>query len=162
MAETGEAANLPAADNSGDERYLIFSILGTYYTFPSRLVGEIALFDTVYPLPLMPECVLGIINRYSVPYVLFDIGLLLLKTPTARNKVLVLKEGLDRVAFLIDDVTHIVEVPPEKMLMAERNAGSTELAEIIAATFRWNDADVFVLDVQRLLSRASGDTAGYP
>jgi purine-binding chemotaxis protein CheW len=89
------------------EKYLVFSILDRLYSFPSRQIGEIAVYDKVYPLPLMPSYVLGVINRYSVPYALFDSGLLLRQKPCARKKVLVLKEEIERVAFLIDDVKGI-------------------------------------------------------
>jgi purine-binding chemotaxis protein CheW len=49
------------------EKYLVFTILGKFYTFPSRIISEVTTFDTVYPLPLVPEYVMGIINRYSAP-----------------------------------------------------------------------------------------------
>ena len=156
--ETAGAAE-QTPETTTDEKYLIFSILGNYYTIPSRIIGEIAIFDTVYPLPLMPDYVLGIVNRYSVPYVLFDIGLLLLQSPTPRGKVLVFKDEIDRIAFLIDDVTDIADVAREKLLLVERSADSTDLAELITASFKWNGADVFVIDIQRLLSRVTSETA---
>jgi purine-binding chemotaxis protein CheW len=155
MPETAETPAGGTAEGSTDEKFLIFSIQGKYFTIPSRLVGEIALFDTVYPLPLMPGYVLGIINRYSVPYVLFDVGLLLLNTAAPQGKVLVFKDEIDRIAFLIDDVTDIADVPRERLLPVERSADSTDLAEMISASFKWHDADVFVLDTQRLLNYAA-------
>ena len=146
-------------DNLNTEKYLIFSILGKHYTFPSSYISEIAVFETVYPLPLMPDYVLGIINRYSVPYVLFDIGLLLLKTPTPQGKVLVFKDQIDRIAFLIDDITDIADIPQANVIPVERSPESSDLAEIIAASFRWHENDVFVLDIERVLGRVTGETA---
>jgi len=158
MTETaGDAAETPESAN--DEKYLIFSILDRLYTFPSRLISEIALFDTVYPLPLMPAYVLGVINRYSVPYALFDIGLLLFNTPGRRNKVLVLKDDIDRIAFLIDDVTDIADIPREKVIKVEGSAESGDLTEAVSASFNWNGGDVFVLDIHRILARVSGEAA---
>ncbi|MDR0312844.1 MAG: chemotaxis protein CheW [Treponema sp.] len=139
---------------SNDEKYLIFSVLNRRYSFPSRFISEIALFDTVYPLPLMPAYLLGIINRYSVPYALFDIGLLLFKTEASRSKVLVLKDEIDRIAFLIDDVIDIADVPPEDLFPIERGAESNDIAEIVSGSFKWNSDDVFVLDIQRIMARA--------
>jgi purine-binding chemotaxis protein CheW len=168
MSETREANAAPAdsvfvedtpEDNLAAEKYLIFSILGRRYTFPSSYISEIAVFETVYPLPLMPGYVLGIINRYSVPYVLFDIGLLLLKTPTPRGKVLVFKDQIDRIAFLIDDITDIADIPQTQVIPVERSSESGDLAEIIAASFRWHENDVFVLDIERILSRVTGETS---
>jgi len=154
---SGDLAENEESTNS--EKYLIFSILGRLYSFPSRFIGEIALFDSVYPLPLMPSYVLGVVNRYSVPYALFDIGILFYNTPCPRKKVLVVKDDIDRIAFLIDDVTGIADVQQEKLLSVERSSESNDLTEAVSASFNWNADDVFVLDIQRILSRVTGDTA---
>jgi len=151
LAETDE--------NTNSEKYLVFSILDKLYSFPSRVIGEIALFDTVYPLPLMPPYVLGVVNRYSVPYALFDIGILFYNTPGPRNKVLIVKDSIDRIAFLIDDVTGIADVQSENLISVERSADSNDLTEAVSASFYWNGKDVLVLDIQRILSRVTGDTA---
>ena len=145
------------SENVNTEKHLIFSILGRFYTFPSHFISEIAVFDAVYPLPLMPAYVPGIINRYSIPYALFDIALLLFKTPCPRNKVLVLKDNIDRIAFLIDDVAGIVDVTPEMLLNVDRSADSEDLMEVISAMFNWNGSDVLVLDIKRILARAADE-----
>jgi purine-binding chemotaxis protein CheW len=163
MPETAEDMSLPgettenfveSQNDTNCEKYLIFSVLDKLYSFPSRFISEIALFDTVYPLPLMPDYVLGVINRYSVPYALFDIGLLLFNNPGPRNKVLVLKDSIDRIAFLIDDVTGISDIPMETVLNVER---SDEITEAVCASFNWEGSNVFVLDVQRILKRVSSE-----
>jgi len=157
MAEIEELQEeVPEGQTS--EKFLVFSILGRLYSFPSRLISEIALFDSVYPLPMMPSFVIGVVNRYSVPYALFDIGILFHKTPGPRNKVLILKDEIDHIAFLIDDVTGIADIPPGNLLLTERGAETGELTDAVGATFSWNENDVFVLDVNRILSRVSGDT----
>jgi purine-binding chemotaxis protein CheW len=144
---------LESAEAQTGGKYLIFTILGKLYTLPSRLIGEIALFDTVYPLPLMPEYVPGIINRYSTPYALIDAGLLLQKTATPRSKVLVLKEQVDKAAFLIDDVIDIIDVSSSNLLQIEQEAGSGDITSVVSASFQWNKTNVFVLDIRQILNR---------
>ena len=153
--EDGDA--IEVLESVDSEKYLIFSILGRLYSFPSRIISEIAIFDKVYPLPLLPEYVPGIINRYSVPHALFDIGLLLFNSPSPRNKVLVLKEEIDRIALLIDDVSGITDVSPDMLLNIDKTEKSGDLAEAISATFNWNDANVFVLDIENILGRATDE-----
>ena len=152
---TDHEAQTPKSVN--DEKYLIFTVSGQYYSFPARFIGEIALFDAVYPLPLMPLYVLGVINRYSIPYALFDIGLLLSNTPSLRSKVLVIKDNIDRIAFLIDDVISIDDVPQEKLLGIERGVESYDATEVVSASFNHNGSDVLVLDIQRILARVSAE-----
>ena len=150
---TGDASQ--DDENVNSEKYLVFTILDRLYSFPSRHIGEIALYDTVYPLPLMPSYVLGVINRYSVPYALFDIGLLLYKNPCPRKKMLVMKDNIDRIAFLIDDVNGIADIRQETLLNIERNPESDDITEAVSASFNWNDSDVLVLDIPRILARVS-------
>ncbi|MCL2193183.1 MAG: chemotaxis protein CheW [Treponema sp.] len=149
MSETIETADVAG------EKYLIFSILDQLYTFPTKLVGEVALFEAVYPLPLVPQYVLGIINRYSIPHALFDIGLLLFNTPSPRAKVLVLKDSVDRIAFLVDDVNGIAEVPKEKFIAVERSAEADDQIEAVSASFSWEGKEVFVLDIHLILDRVA-------
>ncbi|MDR1837101.1 MAG: chemotaxis protein CheW [Treponema sp.] len=144
-------------ESTDSEKFIIFSILGKMYSCPSRLIGEIAIFDTVYPLPLMPPYVLGVVNRYSVPYALFDLGLLFHNTPCPRNKMLIFKDEIDRIAFLTEDVADIADIQPEKILSIEGSAESGELTDAVISSFSWNGGDVFVLDVNKILGRVTED-----
>ena len=158
MSESVETANFTSetVENANDEKYLIFSILDRRYAIPSRFISEVALFDAVYPLPLVPDYMVGIINRYSIPYALLDIGLLLYKTPSPRGKVLVLKDNIDRIAFLIDDIVDIADIPQKQLLNIERRE-LYDASETISASFKWNGGDVFVFDIRRALSRISSE-----
>jgi len=147
------------SENIDTEKYLIFSIMEKLYSFPSRYIGEITLYETVYPLPLMPSYILGVVNRYSIPYALFDIGLLFYNTPSPRNKVLIVKDEIDRIAFLIDDITGIVDIQDENLIEIEGSSESGDLTEAVCSSFNWNDHDVFVLDIHKILSRVKGDNA---
>jgi purine-binding chemotaxis protein CheW len=157
MTEMTETAIHENDSQVSGEKYIIFPILGRQYAIPSRFTGEIALFEAVYPLPLVPAYVLGVINRYSIPYALFDIGQMLFNTPSLRNKVLVLKDEIDRIAFLIDDVNGIADVPQENLLEVEHRAESGDMSEAVSATFSWGDGDVFILDIQYILTRISAE-----
>jgi purine-binding chemotaxis protein CheW len=150
MSETMETL-----ENANDEKYLIFSIFDRQYAFPARIIGEVALCDAIYPLPLLPSYVLGVINRYSVPYALFDIGFLLFKTPGPRKKVLVVKSEIDRVAFLIDDVSGIVDIAEDQLLGMEKGTEPDESTDAVCASFNWNGDNVFVLDIERILARVT-------
>jgi purine-binding chemotaxis protein CheW len=141
------------ADVFNGEKYLIFTILGKFYTFPSRIISEVTAFDTVYPLPLLPEYVIGIINRYSAPYALVDIGLLIQKLPTPRAKVVVLKETVEKIAFLIDDVVDIIDVAQPDLLKLEQGTEVNDTTDIIESSFEWHDTNVFVLNIRQIISR---------
>jgi len=148
MPETAEMS-----DNANSEKYLIFSLFERLYAFPAQDVGEVAKCDPVYSLPLLPSYVLGIINRYSIPYALFDTGFLLSNTPGPRKEALVIKSDIDCVAFSINNVSGIANITPDKLTKIEIGAGRTEINSSVCASFNWNGAEVFVLDIRRILTR---------
>ena len=140
-----------------DEKYLIFTVREKQYALPSKLISEVAALEKVFPLPLVPEYVRGIINRYSVPYALIDICYLLLKEKSGAQKVIVLKEEVDKLAFLIDDVTDIADLPPEKLMKIEQEESA--FAGSVNAYFEWKNYQVFCLETPEIISRIKRDFA---
>jgi purine-binding chemotaxis protein CheW len=144
-------------DNDLGEKYLIFSIFGRQYAFPAQIIGEVASCEPLYPLPLLPSYVLGVINRYSIPYALFDTGLLLSQKPGPRNEALVIVADIDRVAFSIERVTGIADIGPDKLHNVGTGTGTGVLSSAVYTSFKWNNDDVYVIDVRRLLARVSDE-----
>jgi purine-binding chemotaxis protein CheW len=145
--------------DAGDkaEKYLIFLIQGKLYAFPSRLIGEVAVLDKAYPLPLLPVYIKGIINRYSVPYALIDIGFLISERESGAAKVVVIKEVIDKLAFLIDDVIDIADVPIGQVLKVEQKTGKTGFSGIIEGSFSWHKTNVLVLSINEIINRIKKD-----
>jgi len=146
-------------NNANDEKYLIFSIFGRQYAFPADIIGEVANCNPLYSLPLLPPYVLGVINRYSIPYALLDTGFLLSKKPGPRNEALVIKNDIDCVAFSIDTVSGIANIGTDKLLGLETGSGPRELTSVVYASFKWNGEDVSVLDVRRVLASITEEAA---
>jgi len=138
-----------------DEKYLVFTIREKQYALPSKIISEVAALEKVFPLPLVPPYVRGIINRYSVPYALIDICFLLVNEAGNTRKVIVLKEEVDKLAFLIDDVTDIADVDPEKLMKIEQD--ETALGGSISAFFEWKGCQVFCLETAELINRIRQD-----
>ncbi|MCL2294540.1 MAG: chemotaxis protein CheW [Spirochaetes bacterium] len=136
---------------NSDEKYLVFTVQDKQYALPSKIISEVAVLEKVFPLPLVPGYVRGIINRYSVPYALIDINFLFLKDASAARKIIVLKEEVDKLAFLIDDVIDIADLNPEQIMKTEQEDGS------ISGFFEWNNNHVLCLDAGELISRIKQD-----
>ncbi|MDR0324232.1 MAG: chemotaxis protein CheW [Treponema sp.] len=138
-----------------DEKYLIFTVRNKQYALPSKVISEVAALEKVFNLPLVPEYVKGIINRYSIPYALIDIGFLLLNDTSNAGKVIVLKEEVDKLALLIDDVTDIADLPPEKLMKTEQE--KNEISSSVNAFFEWKGQPVLCLDTGELINRIKQD-----
>lgn len=141
------------ADSANSEKYLVFSVFDRQYAFPAQVIGEVANCAPLYPLPLLPSYVLGVINRYSVPYALFDTGFLLSNVPGPHKEALVIKSDIDHVAFSIDNVSGIADITSDKLINIEIESGPMELNSAACASFNWKGTDVFVLDIRRILAR---------
>ena len=137
------------------DKYLIFSVEDKRYALPSKIISEVAVLEKVFPLPLVPLYVRGIINRYSVPYALIDINFLLLNNVSNAQKVIVLKEEVDRIALLIDDVTDIADLSPEKIIKTEQEEAA--VSGSVNAFFEWKGIPVFCIDAGELISRIKQD-----
>ena len=137
------------------EKYLIFAIKGERYTLPSGIIGEVAVLEKVFPMPLVPDYVRGLINRFSIPYVLIDISMFLNKDASDAQKIIVLKNDVEKIAFLIDDVIDIVEIPPSKLVKIEKEAehpAKYGFNPSINACFESEGKSVLCLDTEELIS----------
>ena len=152
MAETPDS--LPE-DTVTLEKYLIFTVQEKRYALPSKIISEVAALEKVFPLPLVPEYVRGIINRYSVPYALIDLCFLLIKEASEAKKVIVLKEEVDKLALLIDDVTDIADLSPEELMKTEQEESDSSAS--ISAFFEWKGNHVLCLDTDGLIRRIKQD-----
>ncbi|MDR2733617.1 MAG: chemotaxis protein CheW [Spirochaetota bacterium] len=137
------------ADSAEAQKYLIFMILEKRYALPSRIISEVAALEKVFPLPLVPPFVRGIINRYSIPYALVDVSLILGGDSAQGSKVIVFKEETDRLALLIDDVVDFADLPPSALMDVDQEAGAA--ANLVRAFFEWKGNPVFCLESDELL-----------
>ena len=154
--ETTQVADESVAEESIlYEKYIIFTISEKRYALPSVVISEVAALEKVFPLPLVPDYVRGIINRYSVPYALIDVSFFLTKDASDAQKVIVLKEDVDKLALLIDDVTDIVDISSDRLMKIEAKENAAE--DPISAFFEWKDNQVFCLETGELISRIKQD-----
>ena len=137
------------------EKYLIFTVMEKQYALPSRIISEVSVLENVFPLPLVPDYMQGIINRYSIPYALIDISFFLVKNVSNAGKVIVLKEEVDKLAFLIDDVTDIADLPHESLMKIESE--ETAHYDVVTSFFEWKGNPVFCLEIGELISRIKLD-----
>jgi len=139
------------------EKIIIFTVLGKQYGFPSGIIAEIVRFDTVFPLPLLPLYLPGVVSRYSIPYALFDIGVLFNNIQSPRNKILFFKEEFERIAILIDDVTDIADISIKDFISADIEDINCKPDFSTATSFKWNNEVVLLLDARSILNHVTKD-----
>ena len=147
MAEESIEKTVSPSPEMPVEKYLVFTIREKHYALPSKIINEVTALEKVFPLPLVPDYVRGIINRYSVPYALVDISFLLFRDSSSARKIIVLKEEIDKLAFLIDDVTDFADISSDKLLKIDQ-----EEISAITAFFEWKENHVFCLEIEELIN----------
>jgi len=145
----------PQETDAKPQKFLIFTIKDVRYALPSGIIGEVAVLEKVFPLPLVPDYVRGMINRYSIPYALVDISLFLKKDTSDAGKVIVLKEEIEKIAFLIDDVVDIADLESSKLMKIEHEADDFDSA--INACFECKDNNVLCLDTDEFIGKIKKD-----
>jgi purine-binding chemotaxis protein CheW len=154
----GDVSAKSGAKNNTDpfgEEYLIFTIEEKYYALPSKMVGEVAVLEKIFPMPLSPAYARGLINRYSISYALIDLGFFFNNEISNTEKVIVLKDEIDKLAFLIDDVVDIVIVQPEDILKLEHDEDTLTVS--INAFFVWKENHVLYIDTDELINKIKWD-----
>jgi purine-binding chemotaxis protein CheW len=142
-------------ENTGNaliEKYLIFTIQEKWYALPAKTISEVTVLEEVFPLPLAPDYVRGIINRYSIPYALIDIKFFLLNDRSNARKMIVFKEEIDKLAFLIDDVSDIADIPSDQLMKIDQ-----EDTALVSAFFEWKGNHILCLDTGELINRIKKD-----
>jgi len=139
-------------ENTMFEKFLIFTVQEKWYALPAKIISEVTVLEEVFPLPLAPEYVKGIINRYSIPYALIDIKFLLVNDSSNARKMIVFKEEVDKLAFLIDDVTDIADIPSDQLMKIEQ-----EDTALISAFFEWKGNHILCIDIGELLNLIKKD-----
>jgi len=66
--------------------------------------------------------------------------------------MIVFKEEIDKLAFLIDDVADIADIPSDQLMKIEQ-----EDTALISAFFEWKGSHVLCLDIGELLNRIKND-----
>lgn len=127
------------------ERYLIFSLGEDFFAFEAGDIGEAFDYQKVYPLPLAPECMLGLINRLGNPFALVDISPLIKAERPKNSRAITLKDPEEKIAIAIDDVVDIAEIHDrEKTLLNDADA-------LAKSRFKYNSRDVTALNLEAIL-----------
>jgi chemotaxis signal transduction protein len=66
--------------------------------------------------------------------------------------MIVFKEEIDKLAFLIDDVTDIADIPADQLMKIEQ-----EETVLISAYFEWKGNHILCLDIAELINLIKAD-----
>jgi purine-binding chemotaxis protein CheW len=165
----------PAArEREGDEQdqYLTFRLREETFAMAILGVKEIIEFGTLTPVPMMPECVRGVINLRGRVVPVIDLAVRFGREQTVPNRrtcVVIVEVGTEDerqdLGVVVDAVNQVVEIPAHDIEPAP-GFGTKVRAEFIAGMGKLNGDFVIILDMAKVLSPedlaalmpSSGDT----
>lgn len=142
------------------EQVLTFTLRGETFAMPIAQIKEIIGYGEVTRVPMMPDCICGVINLRGAVVPVIDLGCRLrdARSEIGRRSCIVILElhtGEDRqvVGAIVDAVSAVLEIPAADIEPAP--AFGTQLrADFIHGMARVAGRFVVILDVERTLSAA--------
>jgi purine-binding chemotaxis protein CheW len=137
----------------------VVSLSGKLFAIDLRNIREVFVVDSVTPVPGMPPVLVGLANLRGGVIPIVDLRLML-GLPGAGSVLqygVVIKNGGNQVAVLVDDAPEIRTVEADQFLPAPQN-GPAEQRSIVSSVLRMEDRLGGVLEIPMLLAQM--DIAG--
>jgi purine-binding chemotaxis protein CheW len=136
------------------KKFVIFSIEERKFAFPAEVVLEIFLSDTIFYLPFCPSYIAGFINRYGDPYTVFDLNMILENKKQSNSKFIIIKSIDDNLAFMVEDVIDILEIPNSSIIPFQSKENENEYCNGI---FKYEDSDVWIIQIEKIMEKLEKD-----
>lgn len=166
MHPIGLAAMQDGMQNEEHAQYLTFRLRQEAFAMGVLTIREIIEFDTLTVVPMMPDCVRGVINLRGKVLPVIDLAVRFDAEPTKpsrRTCIIIVELGAAhqtrQLGVLVDAVHQVIALPPENIEPAP-SLGSKLRPDFIAGVGKVNDGLVIILDLDKVLSEA--ELAGFP
>ena len=133
-----------------NDRYLLFTIDGSYYALPLALALEILTMQSITKLPRVADYVKGIINLRGKVIPVLDVRKKLgiaERTDDDSNCIIVIDINDMHVGLIVDMVSEVATVPSEKIVPPPKTIG--EKANYISSISQLENRIVLNLDCEK-------------
>lgn len=138
--------------------HLSFRVQGARYALALDCVREVIDSGPVTPVPLMPRCVLGVVNLRGCMIPVIDLAARLAQAPTMPGKrtcLLIADAILDseshRIGLLVQSVESVLDVHTNDIQSAPFT-GTSVRADFIAGVVQDGPSTLALLDLQRVVA----------
>ncbi len=131
----------------------LFKVENQIFAYPTEKVKETIKIDRVFPVPLSPSFIKGVINLRNQVIPLVDTGILLKNIPLESDTAIILEINLGSVALLVSKVLEITEVEEEHIKSKEELEVSEIKEELINGFFERNGEVIFLLNLENVIRK---------
>jgi purine-binding chemotaxis protein CheW len=156
MVQAGRNAAPAVVQESA--QFLTFMLGGEVFAIGILAIKEIIEYDGLTTVPLMPECVRGVINLRGAVVPVMDLAARFGRPPTQigkRTAIVIVEIDADGeqqvVGVMVDAVNAVIDIPPSDIEPAPQ-FGARIRAEFIAGMGKVNGKFVILLNTDQVLS----------
>jgi purine-binding chemotaxis protein CheW len=134
------------------KQFVTFELDDQRYALFLSSVERIVRIVEVTPLPRAPEIVLGVINMHGQIIPVFNIRKRFQLPPRDTqlgDQLIVAYTSKRTIALLVDSVSHVIEIPEEKIIASEIILPEIEYVEGVVKT---EDGMILIHDLEKFLS----------
>jgi purine-binding chemotaxis protein CheW len=162
VATTGQAS-----DTTGHTQYLTFMLGGEVFAIGILAIKEIIEYGGLTEVPMMPECIRGVINLRGAVVPVMDLSTRFGKpsSPVTKRTCIVIveietAEEQQVIGVIVDVVNAVVDIAPSEIEPAP-SFGARIHSDYIEGMGKINDKFVILLNVNRVLSGDEMDALAH-
>jgi len=142
--------DMPAMMTSSNRKFLIFRLQDSLYALDLAQVAEVSDPPQMWPIPLAPLCYAGALNFHGDVIAVMNLATFLgLPGSSKPGKVIVLRQDIASLAFLVDTVVRIISEEEASVSLPPPSCDG-----FAAATLRLPDGEAIQLDVDSVVREA--------
>ena len=158
IMESKKAA-LPARQENADvPQYLTFMLGGEMFAIGILVIKEIIEYPTITTVPMMQECIRGVINLRGAVVTVMDLSIRFERASTDVTKrsciviIEVEEEGERQVIGVVVDAVNAVLEIPDSEIAPPPTFGAKIRSDFITGMAKVNDRFIIILDVNKVFS----------
>ncbi|MDQ7037866.1 MAG: chemotaxis protein CheW [Aquificota bacterium] len=127
---------------------LVFRVKDQEFSCETDTVVETVRVDRVFPVPLAPNYIRGVMNLRNNVIPLVDVRSLLWGERSSGDTAVIVQEGDRVVGLLVDTVVGIHEVSPKEVRKVREEEVEGIKREFVRGTFKRNNRVIFLIDLK--------------
>ena len=158
IVESKQAALPVRQENVDVPQYLTFMLGGEMFAIGILVIKEIIEYPTLTTVPMMQECIRGVINLRGAVVTVMDLSVRFERASTDVTKrtcivIMEIEEDGERqvIGVVVDAVNAVLEIPDSE-IAPPPTFGAKIRSEFITGMAKINDKFVIILDVNKVFS----------
>ncbi len=133
--------------------FIVFRVKDQNFAYETDKVVETVRITSVFPVPMAPDYIRGVMNLRNNVIPLVDLRKLLWDETSSSNTAIIVKEGEANVGLMVDSVKDITEVDPKDIKKVKKKEMEGLKREFVRGMVERENEVVFLLDLKTITEK---------